>query len=185
MDDSGVNVNTDMEFEAVLSCIVSSYADVIPETTVSGAKPGAVHRNGHFPAAERPDNVSRHPADVGKGQTGHPPMDDTMTRENIILAMKIVTVMKIGLDAIIGEIKSFFEKTTNRHDPGVMSPPSPGVGRPGWRKLLYSGDDCSNKELVEMTVHMVHNQWIHAFLCRSHPEKTRGFLFIIYFGMKP
>ena len=185
MDNSRVNINTDMEFEAVFPCVLSAYADVIPEATVLGAKPGAVHRDGHFPAAEGPDDAMHHPADVRERQTGHPPMDDTMTGESIILVMKIVTVMKIGLDAIISQVKSFLEKTTDSHSPGVMPPPPPRVGGPGWRKLLYSSDDCRNKELVEVAVHMVHNQWIHAFLCRSHPENTRDFLLIIYFGMKP
>jgi len=98
-----------------------------------------------------------------------------MTGESIILVMKIVTVMKIGLDAIIGEIKSFLEKTTDSNGPGVMPPSPQGVGLPGWRELIHCSDDCSDKQFIEVTVHMVHNEWIHAFLCRSHPENIRGF----------
>lgn len=174
MDDPGVNVNTDMELEAVPSCVLSPNPDIIPETTVPGAKPGAVHSDGHSLSSEKPGDMGHHPADVREGELCHSPMDDTMARKSIIVLMEIFTVLQIGLDAIIGQIESFFEDATDRHCPGVMPLPSPRLRFPGWWELVHCGSYCSDKELVEMTVHMVHNQWIHAFLCISHPEKKKG-----------
>src|SRR4030042_1419913 len=81
MDHTSVNIDTDMEFDAVFSTTVSFNPDVVPCTALMCAKSGAVNSNVHTFASKKPSDTVHHLADIGDREFFHPSLDHAMPRE--------------------------------------------------------------------------------------------------------
>ncbi len=101
---SGVHINTDVQFDAVMSTPKTFDTEVVPGTALMGAEPGAIDRNGHLPPAEEPDDQVHHSPDVSDGEAGHPAMDDAMPGEHRATDGEALAVFHVGFDAIVGFI---------------------------------------------------------------------------------
>ena len=79
LDHTGVDVDTDVKFDAVSAFSLSFNADVVPGAAVLGAESRAVHSDVHLFSSEKPGDPVHHFADVGDGKSFHPALDHAVS----------------------------------------------------------------------------------------------------------
>ena len=172
----GVHIDTDVQFDAVPSAPLSGDAEVVPGAALVGAEPGAVDRDGHFPSAEEPGDQIHCFPDVFDGEAGHAAMDDAVPGSHRACCLEGLAVFHVGLDAVIGLVKSYLEEASDGDGLWVVSFSSFFIGLPGWRQPMYCFDHRLGEQGGEVAVHIVRNGWVHPLLCASHPTKTELYL---------
>ena len=184
MDHTGVDVDTDVEFEAVFAFSQSFDPDVVPCAAVLGAESGGVHCDVHLFSSEKPGDSVHHFSDVGDGELFHSSLDHTMPRHIWTAFFDSLAIFEVRLDAIVGLVESYFEETSYGDGLWVVSFSSFFVGFPGWWHAVNRFNHRLGEIGGEVAVHMVRNCWVYPFLCPSHPtEKCIASSLIIYFGM--
>ena len=186
MDHTGVDVDTDVEFDAIPSTLMSFNADVVPGAAVLGAESSGVHCDVHLFSSEKSDDSVHHLSNVGDGKSLHPSLDHTMPRHIWTAFFDCLAIFEVCLDAIVGLVESYFEDTSYDDGLWVVSLSSFFVEFPGWWHAVNRFNHRLCEVGGEVAVHMVCNCWVYLFLCPSHPtEKCIASSLIIYFGMKP
>lgn len=186
MDHTGVDIDTDVEFDAITSTPMSFNADVVPGTAVMSAESSGVHCDVHLFPSEKPGDPVHHLSNVGDGELFHPSLDHTMPRHIWTTFFDSLAIFEMRLDAIVGLIESYFEDTSYDDGLRVVCFTSFFVGFPGWWHAVNRFNHRLGEIGGEVAVHMVRNCWVYPFLCTSHPtEKCIASSLIIYFGMKP
>ena len=132
VDHPSVDIDADVEFDAVFSSTLSFNPDVIPGATVVGTEPAAVNSDVHLFSAEEPGHPVHHLAYVGDGDSFHPALDYAMSWENGAVLFDGFAVFDVCFNTIVGLIESYFEKTTDCYGLWVMSFSSFPVGFPWW-----------------------------------------------------
>jgi len=168
VDHTGVDIDTDVEFDAIPSSPMSFNADVIPGAAVVGAESSAVHRDVHVLPPEESGDSIHHLAYVGDGESFHPALNHAVPRRVKAVLFDGFAVFEVCFDTIVGLVESYFEETSYGDGMWVVSFSSFFVGFPGWRHAA----NCFNHRLGEIggevTVYMVCNCWVYPFLSASH-----------------
>src|SRR4030042_620668 len=180
IDHTSVNIDTDMEFDAVFSTTVSFNPDVVPCTALMCAKSGAVNSNVHTFASKKPSDTVHHLADIGDREFFHPSLDHAMPREYGVMLFEGFAVFVMCFNTIVGLIESYFEETSYCDGLWVMSFSSFFVRFPWCWYLVYRFDYRLCEIGGEVAVHMVRNFWIYPFLCASHPKEKMNVSFLNY-----
>jgi len=81
VDHTGIDIDADVEFDAVFAFSMPFDSDVVPGAAVVGTESGAVNSDVHFFPSEKPGDPVHHLADVGDGESFHPSLDHAMPRE--------------------------------------------------------------------------------------------------------
>jgi hypothetical protein len=171
VDHTSVNIDADVEFDAVFSATVSFDPDVVPGAAVMSAESGAVDSDVHLFPSEKPGDHVNHLAYVDDRETFHPSLDHAMPWEHGVVLFEGFAVFDVCFNTIVGLIESYFEETSYCDGLWVMSFSSFFVGFPRWWYLVYRFDYRLGEISGEVAVHMVRNFWIYPFLCASHPRK--------------
>ena len=82
VDHASVDVDADVEFDAVFSSSLSFDPDVVPGAAVVGAEPATVNSDVHLFASEKSGHPIHHLAYVGDGESFHTSLDHAMPWEN-------------------------------------------------------------------------------------------------------
>ena len=101
MDHTRVDVDTDVEFEAVFAFSLSFDPDVVPDAAVLGAESGGVHCDVHLFSSEKSDDPVHHLPNVGDGELFHPSLDHTMSRHIWTAFFDSLAIFEVRLDAIV------------------------------------------------------------------------------------
>ena len=171
VNDAGVDIDADVEFDAVFSSALSFDPDVVPGATVMCAEPGAVNSDVHLFSSKKPDDSVHHPTDVGDGESFHPTLNHAMTWKNRVVLSDSLTIFHVRFNTVVGVVESYLEKTPYSYGLRVMSSSSFLVGFPGWWQAANRFDHRLGETGGEVAVHMVRNCWVNPFLCASHPMK--------------
>jgi hypothetical protein len=171
VDHTSVNIDADVEFDAVFSATVPFDPDVVPGAAVMSAESGAVDSDVHLFPSEKPGNRVNHLAYVDDRESFHSSLDHAMSWEHGVVLLEGFAVFDVCFNTIIGLIESYFEETSYCDGLWVMSFSSFFVGFPRWWYLVYRFDYRLCEIGGEVAVHMVRNFWIYPFLCASHPRK--------------
>jgi len=129
---AGVDIDADVEFDAVFTFSMPFDPDVVPGATVVGGKPAAVNSDVHLFSAKEPGHPVHHLAYVGDGESFHTSLDHAMPWENRAALSEGLAVFDVCFNTIVGLIESYFEKTTDCYGLWVMSFSSFPVGFPWW-----------------------------------------------------
>lgn len=175
VDYACVDIDADVEFDAVFSATVSFDSDVVPGATVMGAESGAVNSDIHLFSLEEPGGPVHHLAYVGYGESFHSSLDHAMSREHRVVLFEGFTVFDVCFNTVVGLVESYFKNTDCCDGFWVVSFSSFFVGFPWWWQLVYCFDYRFGEIGGEVAVYMVRNFWINSFLCASHPAKNKGF----------
>jgi len=176
LNHTGVDVDTDVKFDAVSAFPLSFDADVVPGAAVLGAEPGAVHSDVHLFSSEKPGDSVHHLPNVGDGEPFHPSLDDTMSRDLSVVFFYDFAIFHVCFDTIVGLVESHFEKTTCCNGLWIVSFPSFFIGFPGWWHTVNRFDHRLGEVGDEVAVHMVRYCWVYPFLCPSHPMRRKVLL---------
>jgi len=169
VDHASVDIDADVEFDAISSASMSFDSDVVPGTAVVGAEPGAVYCDVHLFSSEKFGDSVHHLAYVGDGEPFHAALDHAMSWENRAVLSDGLAVFHLCFDSIVGLVESYFQDASYGDRVWVMSFSSFLVGFPGWQQLVNRFDHRFGEIGGEVAVHMVCNCWIYPFLCTSHP----------------
>lgn len=176
VDYTGVDIDADVEFDAVFSSALSFDPDVVPGAAVVGAESAAVNSDVHlFPSEKSGDSV-HHLAYVSDGESFHAALDHAMPWKNRAAFSEGLAVLDLCFNAVVGLIKSYFKETSYCYGLRIMSSSSLLVGFPWWWQLVYRFNHRLSEIGGEIAVHMVRNCWINPFLRASHPVKKECFL---------
>jgi hypothetical protein len=171
VDHPCVDIDADVEFDAVFAFPMPFDSDVVPGAAVVGAESSAVNSDVHFFSSEKPGDPVHHPSDVGDGESFHPALDYAMSWENWTVLSDGFAVFHVCFDTVVGLVESYFEDAAYSYDVWVVSFSPFLVGFPGWWKLVNRLDHRLGEIGGEVAVHMVRDCWIYSFLCTSHPMK--------------
>jgi hypothetical protein len=174
VDHTSVDVDADVEFDAILSSILSFDPNLVPGTDVVSAKAAAINSDAHLFSSEKTGDSVHHFAYVGDGESFHTSLDHAMSWENRAVVSKRLAVFEVCFYAVVGLIESYLEETTYCYRLRVMSFPSFLVESPWCWQAMNRFDYRFGKLGSKITVHMVRNCWINPFLCTSHPAKNKG-----------
>jgi len=131
MDHTGVDVDTDVEFDIVLAFSMSFDSDVVPGAAVMSAESGAVDSDVHLFPSEKPCDPVHHLPDVGDGKSFHPSLDHAMSWETCAVLFECLAVLHMCFDTVVGLVESYFKETSYGNGPWVVSFPSFFIGFPG------------------------------------------------------
>jgi len=176
LDHTGVDVDTDVKFDAISSFSLSFDSDVVPGAALMCAETSAVNSDVHLFSSEKPGDSVHHLSDVGDGEPFHPSLDDTVPRYLRVVLFYDLAVFHLCFDTVVGLVESYFEKTTCCDGLWIVSFPSFFVGFP-WRWHAVNPFDHRLGEFDgEVAVHMVRDCWVYPFLCPSHPMQRKVLL---------
>lgn len=88
VDYLGVNVDADVEFDAILSSVLSFDPDLVPGAYVVGTEPTTVNSDVHLFSSEKSGDPVHHFAYVGDGESFHTSLDHVMSWENRTMLSK-------------------------------------------------------------------------------------------------
>ena len=171
MDHTGVDVDADVEFDAVFSSSLSFDPDVVPCAAIVGAESRTVNSDVHLFPSEEPGDPVHHFADIGDGESFHPSLDHAMSWETCAVLFECLAIFHMRFNTVVGLVESYFKETAYCDGLWVVSFSSVLVGFPGWWQLVHRFDHRLGEVGDEVAVHMVRNCWIYPFLCTSHPKK--------------
>ncbi len=174
VDHPGVDVDADVEFDAILSSVLSFDPDLVPGAYVVGTEPTTVNSDVHLFSSEKSGDSVHHFANIGDRESFHTSLDHAMPWQNRAVLSKGLAVFEVCFYAIVGLIESYLEVTTYCYGLRVMCFPSYLVGFPWWWQAVNRFDYRFGKFGSEVAVHMVRNCWIYPFLCTSHPAKNKA-----------
>lgn len=109
LDHTGVDVDTDVKFDAVSAFPLSFDADVVPGAAALGAESRAVHSDVHLFSSEKPGDLAHHFPDVGDGESFHSSLDDAMSRNLSVVLLYDLAVFHLCFDTVVGLVESYFE----------------------------------------------------------------------------
>jgi hypothetical protein len=171
VDHTSINIDADVEFDAVFSATVSFDPDVVPDAAIMSAESGAVDSDVHLFPLEKPGDPVNHLAYVDDRESFHPSLNHAMSWEHGVVLLEGFAVFDVCFNTIIGLIESNFEETSYSYGLRVVSFSSFFVGFPWWWQLMCRFYYRLGEFGGEVAVDMVRNFWIYPFLCASHPRK--------------
>jgi hypothetical protein len=173
VDHPGINVDADVEFDAILSSTLSFDPDLVPGADVVGAEPTTVNSDVHLFSSEKSGDSVHHFSYIRDWELFHTSLYHAMSWENRTVLSKSLAVFEACFYAVVGLIESNLEETTYCYGLRVMCFPSFLIGVPWWWQAVNHFYYRFGKLGSEITVHMVRNRWIYPFLCTSHPAKNK------------
>src|SRR4030043_989029 len=121
VDHTSVNIDADVEFDAVFSATVSFDPNVVPGAAVMSTESGAVNSNVHTFASKKSSDTVHHLADIGDREFFHPALYHAMPREYGVMLFEGFAVFVMCFNTIVGLIESYFEETSYCDGLWVMS----------------------------------------------------------------
>jgi len=79
VDHTSVDIDADVEFDAVFAFSMPFDPDVVPGTAVVCTESSAVNSDVHLFSSEKPGDPVHHFADVGDGKSFHPALDHAVS----------------------------------------------------------------------------------------------------------
>jgi len=132
MDHTGVDIDTDVEFDTVFAFSMSLDSDVVPGAAVVGTESSAVNSNVHFFPSEKPGDPVHHLSYVGDGESFHPSLDHAMSWETCAVLFECLAVFYMCFNTVVGLVESYFKETSYSDGLRVVSFPSLFIGFPRW-----------------------------------------------------
>jgi len=167
-NDTRINIDNDMKFQAISSFPSFFNSDVIPEAVVMRAESAAVHGNIFVFSFEKTDDPVGDFSNVASSEFLHSSVKNTMTRYVVEIVFERFTFFQVGFNAVIGLVESYFEDATSGYFFWVMSVSSFFLWLP-WRWELFDCfDGAFYVQYVEVSVYIVQNSWINSFFRTSH-----------------